>query len=138
GPMRNGNTGLQLMLGMGAPTVAIIYDRVAPDRLESAAHQLVRNLRVHVFPLDASFEKEQLATLSNPSERQARRMQALGALLLYAERRGGFSHAGPDVIRAGADLAFVWDGATSHTRGVVWDGLALTGSPELVPYLIRG
>ncbi len=138
GPMRNGNTGLQLMLGQGAPTGAIIYDGFVPDRLESAAHQLVRNLRVKVFPLDAAFEAEQLATLRNPSERQAGRLQALGALLLYAERRGGFSHISQDVIRAGAEFAFVWEGTNSYNRGVIWDALALTGSPELVPYLVRG
>lgn len=137
--MRNGNTGLRLLLGQGAPTLAIIYDRSSPtDRLEYGAQQLVRDLRVNVFPLDASFEQTQLATLRNPSERQVLRMRALGALLLYAERRGGFSHAGADVIRAGGELALVWEGTTSYDRGTIWDGLALTGSPELVPYLIRG
>lgn len=138
GPERNGNTGLQLMLGSGTPTVAAIHDPLMPDRLESAAHQLVRNLRVKVFPLDATFEAEQLATLRNPSERQARRMQALAALLLYAERRGGFSRATANVIHAGAEFAFVWESTSSYNRGVIWDALALTGSPELVPYLIRG
>jgi hypothetical protein len=136
---RSGNSGVTLLLGMGSPRLAIFYDRMSPtDRLETAAERLVRDLRINVFPLDESFEQEELATLRNPSQRQGLRMRALGALLIYAERRGGFTHASPDVVRAGGEYALVAEAQVATQRGAIWDTLALTGSPELVPYLIRG
>lgn len=136
---RGGNSSLSLMLGQGTPTSAIIYDRTSStDRLESGAQLLVRRLRVNLLPLDESFEREQLETLRNPSQRHGLRKRALGALLMYAERRGGFSSASAEVVRAGGEFALIAESATELQRPAVWDALALTESAELIPYLIRG
>jgi hypothetical protein len=137
--LRGGNASLSWMLGLGTPRTAMFYQRTSPtDRLESGAQLLIRGLRVNLFPLDESFEREQLETLRNPSQRQNLRMRALGTLLLYAERRGGFSSASAEVVRAGGEFALIAESATALDRQAVWDALALTESAELIPYLIRG
>jgi len=137
--LRGGNTNLSLLLGTGVPTLAIIEAVGMPgDRIESSAQQLVKELRVKVFPLDESFEQQELATLSNISQRDNVRVRALGALLSYAERRGGFPQMSPAAVRAGGEFALTWQGDIALTRSMVWEGMALTRSPELVPYLIRG
>lgn len=138
--LSRGNLNLTLLLGTGVPRMATIDAILAPpgDRVEYAAQTLVRDLQIHVFPVDESFEQEQLATLCDPAQRAVLRRQALGALLSYAERRGGIQQASPAVVRAGGELALIWEGQTSTDRTMIWDGLALTGNPELVPYLIRG
>jgi hypothetical protein len=138
--MRRGdNAGVTLLLGIGAPRTAVISSSIGPTNpIDSMPQRLVRDLRVNVFPLDESFEQEELAILRNPAEKEALRMRSLGALLVYAERRGGFSHASPAVVRAGGEFALTFQGDIPMLRPVVWDALALTGSPELVPYLVRG
>lgn len=136
--VQTGSSGLLLVLGR-IPTTAIFYNREAPPGfLENAAQQLVRNLRITLFPLDGSLEREALALLGNGSQSQAVRMRALNELLTYAARSGGVSHASPAMVRAGGEFALTVDASEAMGRVVVWNGLALTGSPELVPYLIRG
>jgi len=137
--MRDGNMGLSLLLRQ-SPTEAIIDDP-APmqgDRLEYAAQQLVGMLRVKVFPLDSAYEQQQLLTLGNPGQGNAARLRALSILLSYAERRGGFSQMSPAEVRAGGEFALTYRSTDAIERPMVWDGMALTASPELVPYLIRG
>jgi hypothetical protein len=106
------------------------------------ATKLVRDLRVKFFPLDAGLEAELLATLrdptlgADPSQNQGLRMSALGDLLSISERRGGLQSTKPAVIRAGAELALVYQEKTG--RQAIWGALASTRNPDLVPYLIRG
>jgi hypothetical protein len=135
-----GNSNLSQLLGMGAPKSAIIDGALVlgGDGIEKAAQTVVRDLRVNAFPLDESFEQQQLHVLSNAAQPDKARVQALGALLVYAERRGGFPRMSPAAVRAGGEFALTWDTDIVLTRSMVWDGMALTRSPELVPYLIRG
>jgi hypothetical protein len=118
-----------------------VIDTVGPspgDRLENAAQQLVRDLRIKLFPLDEVYEQRMVAALGNPSTQDSVRLRSLGGLLNYAFRRGGFSQMSPAAVRAGGEFALTWQTNVALNRSMVWDGMELTRSPELVPYLIRG
>lgn len=134
---------IALLLGNGFPRPAILDDKLlsqaggGADRVELSAEMLVRDLRTKVFPLTPSLERELLATLGDSSQRYAERRRALAGLLSIALRRGGIPAMDAAAVRAGAEFALAESKELGPEQAMLWNALALTRNPELVPYLIR-
>lgn len=135
------NPSLSDLLGGGFPRPVILSDILpsvlrGPDRLESSADDVVWNLRTKVFPISPLLEPELMAKVGDSGRRFAERRRAFAALLSIALRRGKLPAVDAAVVRAGAEFALT---AADSSREVenLWNALALTRNPELVPYLIR-
>ncbi len=141
--LRSGDLNLAQLLRSDPPITAMLSSSLSArggqtDVVESSAQRLVRDLRLTVFPPDDSFDQANLSVLRDPSQSYAYREAGLGGLLTSAERRGGYSRMSPAAVRAGGEFAMTAVAPIALERSAIWDALALTGSPELVPYLVRG
>jgi hypothetical protein len=135
------NPSLSDLLGGGFPRPVILSEILpgsrGPDRLESSANDVVWNLRTKVFPISPLLEPELMTKVGDSGRGFAERRHAFAALFSIALRRGKLPAVDAAVVRSGAEFALTAAGSSREVENL-WNALALTRNPELVPYLIRG